>query len=63
MLSKKAVFTGTQIAYSVICPTKLWYFTNNIRLEKESEFVAVGKAIHESTFQRSKNDITIDNKS
>ncbi|MBI5061650.1 MAG: hypothetical protein HZB67_05040 [Candidatus Aenigmarchaeota archaeon] len=35
MLSKKAVFTGAQIAYSVICPTKLWYFTNNIRLEKE----------------------------
>lgn len=45
---------GTQINYYFICKTKLWLFSHNIRLEHESDNVALGKQLHENSFKKEK---------
>lgn len=53
--------TGTQIAYYFLCERKLWLFTHKIDMEHHSDTVAIGKFISESTYQRKKKEIQIDN--
>lgn len=60
MLDKKATYTGTQIAYAVLCETKLWYFSHFIRMEQGSDLVAQGRLLNETAFQREKKDQIID---
>jgi CRISPR-associated exonuclease Cas4 len=43
--------TGTHFNYYHICHRKLWLFANGITMEHNSELVAQGKLIHESTYQ------------
>ncbi len=56
--------TGVKIAYYYICPTKLWLFSHNISMEKDSELVELGKLIHESAYKDHRemviDDIAID---
>lgn len=54
-------YTGTQINYYFICKRKLWYFSNYIQMEQESELVELGKFIHETSYQREKKEIMVDN--
>lgn len=53
-------YTGTQINYYFICKRKLWYFSNYIQMEQESELVELGKFIHETSYQREKKEIMVD---
>jgi CRISPR-associated exonuclease Cas4 len=43
--------TGTHIHYFFNCRRQLWLFANGINMEHSSEMVAIGKSIHESTYQ------------
>lgn len=52
--------TGTQISYYFHCHRHLWLFTNSINMEHNSDIVAMGKFISESTYERKKREITID---
>ncbi len=52
--------TGTQIAYYFLCERKLWLFTHKIDMEHNSNVVAMGKFISESTYERKKHEIAID---
>ncbi len=52
--------TGTQISYYLLCHRKLWLFTHKIEMEHNSELVALGKFISESTYERKKHEIRID---
>lgn len=54
------MINGTQINYYFICKTKLWLFSHNIQLERESEDVKLGKILHEDSFKREK-EFLIDN--
>ncbi len=58
---KELLVTGTQINYYFICKTKLWLFSHHIQMEKESDDVAMGKHIHEKTYERTKKNLIIDN--
>ncbi|WP_448588273.1 CRISPR-associated protein Cas4 [Thermocrinis sp.] len=49
-------FKGTQVAYYVICPRKLWLFTKGITMEKESEYVKLGKILDETSFGREREE-------
>ncbi|RJQ61562.1 MAG: CRISPR-associated protein Cas4 [Stygiobacter sp.] len=51
--------TGTQIAYYFLCQRKLWLFLRNIDMEQNSDTVALGKFISESTYEREKHEIHI----
>lgn len=53
--------TGTQIAYYFLCERKLWLFTHKIDMEHNSDVVAMGKFISDSSYQRKKHEIQIDN--
>ncbi len=62
MLSKTALFTGTQVAYFVVCPTKLWLFSHFLTRESESDLVALGALLQESAYSRAEKDVLIDQK-
>lgn len=61
-ISSRGLFTGTQVNYFVICPTKLWLFTHRITMESGSDLVAMGRFIHETSYEREKKDVIIDNR-
>ncbi len=52
--------TGTQINYYFLCHRKLWLFVNKIDMEQNSDAVAMGKFISESTYKREDHEIIID---
>lgn len=54
--------TGTHINYYFICARKLWMFSHGVACEQESDAVREGKFIHETSYQREKKEIDIDNK-
>ena len=53
-------FTGTQVNYYFLCKKKLWYFCHDIQMEKNSDAVYLGKLIHETSYEREKKEIDID---
>lgn len=53
--------TGIMIYYYFICQRKLWYFANNINMEQNSELVSIGKLLDETSYNREKKGILIDN--
>lgn len=53
--------TGLMIYYYFICHRKLWYFVNEIEMEQNSELVSIGKVLDETSYQREKKSILIDN--
>lgn len=62
IITKDLIFTGTQVNYYIICPTKLWYFSHFLRMEKTSDLVSLGKLVHETSYEKIKKDILIDQK-
>lgn len=53
--------TGLMIYYYFICQRKLWYFVNSINMEQNSELVEIGKILDETSYNREKKGILIDN--
>lgn len=53
--------TGMQVYYYFVCHRKLWYFSNELCFENESENVKIGKIIDESTYKNKRKHIMIDN--
>lgn len=51
--------SGTHINYYFHCRRHLWYFANSINMEQNSEAVAVGKFISDSSYSREEHDIPI----
>jgi len=50
---------GTEINYLFICPTKLWYFAHGITMEQESEWVDLGRFLHEKSYFGEEKGINI----
>ena len=53
--------TGVMIYYYFICERKLWYFINEINMEQNNELVSMGKILDETSYEREKKNIMIDN--
>jgi len=51
--------TGVKVAYYFVCPTKLWLFSHNISMEHESDYVQIGKLIHETSY-KGRDGVNID---
>jgi len=62
LLDQKAIFTGTQINYYLICPTKLWLFSRFTTMEQNSDLVNLGKILQETSFYQIKKNIVVDQK-
>jgi CRISPR-associated exonuclease Cas4 len=52
--------TGTLVNYYFHCRRQLWFFSHQITLEQESDMVYQGKIIHETSYDREKKEIEID---
>ncbi|NJE75582.1 CRISPR-associated protein Cas4 [Thermococcus sp. ES12] len=50
---------GTEINYLFICPTKLWYFAKGITMEQESEWVDLGRFLHERRYANEEKEVQI----
>lgn len=53
--------TGLMVYYYFVCHRKLWYFMNSINMEQNSELVEIGKILDETSYNREKKGILIDN--
>lgn len=53
-------FTGTQVNYYLVCPRKLWLFSQNITMEQTSELVELGRLVHESSYPREHKELEIE---
>ena len=53
--------TGVMIYYYIVCKKRLWYFSNGLNMEGNSELVSIGKIIDENSYKREKKNIMIDN--
>lgn len=53
--------TGLMVYYYFVCKRKLWYFINEVNMEQNSELVSMGKILDETSYQREKKSILIDN--
>jgi len=63
LLPLEAIFIGTQINYFIHCKTQLWLFSYFISMERESEFVLMGKILESLFFRDVKlKNILIDSK-
>ncbi|MDD2440416.1 MAG: Dna2/Cas4 domain-containing protein, partial [Methanosarcinaceae archaeon] len=51
---------GVKINYFQICKTKLWLFSHNISLEKENDYVALGRELHEKRYRKKTKNVMID---
>ncbi len=59
-MNENLIITGTQIAYLIVCPRKLWLFSKNISMEHTSELVEIGKIIHENSYSRKRKEINLE---
>ena len=59
MISDEMYVRGVQVNYYFVCRTKLWLFSHNVSMERESVAVKLGKLIHGSVFDRDEKEIHI----
>lgn len=52
--------TGVMVYYYFVCTRKLWYFINDMTMEQSSDLVSMGKLIDETSYEREKKHILID---
>lgn len=52
--------TGMQVYYYFVCQKKLWYFSHEISMESNSESVALGKILDETSYKNKNKHILID---
>ena len=53
---------GIKVNYYVVCWKKLWLYSHDIRLEVESDRVALGRLLHERAYrERARRELLIDN--
>jgi len=43
--------TGTMVNYLVVCPRKLWLFSNGVGMEFRDELVSLGKLVDKTSFK------------
>ena len=54
--------TGTAINYLYVCTRKLWFYQNHLEMEHTSEYVDLGKLLHDESYPREKRrEWNIDN--
>lgn len=58
-MTRNPSITATQINYYFVCHRELWLFSHEIRMEQNSELVALGKLLHESSYKREHKEIQI----
>jgi len=58
---EKITINGTLIWYYYICPREVWLIGHGIEADQESDFLVLGRHIHEIFYKRQKKEFVIDN--
>lgn len=58
-INEKELITGVQMNYLYVCKTKLWLFSHKITFESESDYVKMGKLLHETYFAYKKKNLLL----
>ena len=58
-LEDELIIRGIEINYLYVCKTKLWYFVRGITMEQESDFVDLGKFLHEKSYFGEEKEVQI----
>lgn len=58
-IEKELLIRGIEINYLFVCKTKLWYFAKGITMEHESDFVDLGKFLHEKSYFGEEKEVLI----
>ena len=53
--------TGGMVYYYFVCKRKLWFFIHGIAMEDENENVQIGKYLDESSYEKERKHIAINN--
>jgi CRISPR-associated exonuclease Cas4 len=51
--------TGTHINYYHVCTRKLWLFHYGVTMEHKSDLVALGRLVHEESYDRDRKEIPL----
>ena len=51
--------TGLMFAYSYLCMRKLWFYSQGIQMEQNSEDVKIGKLLDENSYKKEDKHILI----
>jgi len=62
VIGRHTLYTGTQINYLYVCQTELWFFSHFLSMESNSDLVAIGRLIDNTTYERERKNELIDNK-
>lgn len=55
--------TGIRVYYAMICETRLWLFSRGLNMEQQSDRVALGRLLHETSYRSDKRrEILVDGK-
>jgi len=54
METEELKIRGTEVNYFAVCPRKLWLFSKQLTMERESDRVLLGKLLHEESYARYK---------
>lgn len=52
--------TGVMVQYFVSCKRELWFFAHGVNMNFEDNNILIGRLLHETTYQREKKNILID---
>lgn len=53
---------GVKVNYYAVCPRKLWLYSHDIRMERESDRVSLGRLLHERAYRdKPRRELLIDN--
>jgi len=53
------IITGTQINYFFVCKRKLWFFSRQIIMERNSHLIEIGTTIHQMFYSRKQKEIAL----
>ena len=59
-INERDLVTGVKINYLYVCKTKLWLFSHKIAFESESDYVKMGRLLHETYFIYKKKNLLLD---
>ena len=59
MIAKIPRITGVMVQYYHVCKRELWFFAHHLEQE-ESDYLDMGRLIHEESYFREKKDVLID---
>jgi len=62
LIDDEMIFSGIQVSYCVVCPTKLWLFSRFLMREKESELIEIGKIIQDFCYPHTTKNLILDQK-